>query len=161
MLFQKDIIFVLLKVVRDGDLEQAYPRIHNKTKAYSSSGQPSKSAYLMRFFYCVINENILSMPNIARTQISSVRLHNTLKRAFPAEGSSKLPLLVKGIITGCRNDLFQPLERSEGDKRPTTVAINKKWVTRLFNGVTGFCDLFFHFSQKISLPRTVGFTLIF
>lgn len=42
--------FVLLKVVRRGDLEQANLRTPNKIKAYSSSDQPRNYVCLIRFF---------------------------------------------------------------------------------------------------------------
>lgn len=105
----------------------------------------------------IVYGNILSLSKIAIAHISSVRLPNTLKRAFPDEGTHKLPLLVKDSAhTGCRNDLFQPLDRNDEDERPRPRFENKIQSVNLFFGRGGVNRLVFSLLSKNFTLSSVG-----
>lgn len=108
----------------------------------------------------IVYGNILSLSKIAIAHISSVRLPNTLKRAFPDEGTHKLsPLVEVNTNTGCRNDLFQPLERNDGtnDRRRSGT---KKINSLLSSLGVGGNRLVFSLTSKTSLSQESGFDFI-
>jgi len=82
---QKNSIFAVLKVVRDGDLKQAIPRTHNNLKPYRV--QASRPVcLLLRFFYCAVV--FLVQPAGTRSQHSKTSVSNPLFRGRKSASSN-------------------------------------------------------------------------